>query len=55
MLDICEETKDFVHACKVIHARLEYQRLTHDDRELIEFSCIDLLSKLRPELRTASA
>ncbi len=55
MLDICEETKDFVHACETIHTRLVYERLTHDDRDLIEFTCLDLLSKLRPEFRTAHA
>ena len=54
MLNICEETKAFVYVCEAIHARLPSEGLTHDDRDLIEFSCIDLMSKLRPEFRTAS-
>ena len=53
MHDICEETKDFVHACETIHDRLSCEGLTHDDRAIIEFSCLDLMSKLRPEFRTA--
>jgi len=48
MLDICKETTNFVSACEAIHARLLHEQLTSDDRDLIEFSCIDLLSKLRP-------
>jgi hypothetical protein len=55
MHDISEETKDFVHVCESIHALLAYERLTHDDRDLIEFSCINLLTKLRPKFRTANA
>jgi hypothetical protein len=48
MLDICKETTDFVRACEAIHARLALRPLAPDDQNLIEFSCIDLLSQLRP-------
>ena len=49
MQDICEETKALVYFCEAIHDRLASERLTHDDRDLIEFSCLDLLSKLKPK------
>jgi hypothetical protein len=49
MVYICEETTNFVHACDAIHARLaDGGMFTTDERDLIEFSGIDLLSKLRP-------
>ena len=49
MLYICEETKDFVHACESLHALLDNgDTLTPGERDLIEISGIDLLSKLRP-------
>jgi hypothetical protein len=55
MPDICIETTNFIRACEALHTRLVHQRLTHDDRDIIEFGCVNLLTKLRPELRTASA
>ena len=55
MHDICEETKALVYVCEAIHDRLACQRLTNDDRDLIELSCISLLTKLRPEFRAANA
>ena len=55
MQNICEETKALVYVCEAIHNRLAYQRLTNDDRDLIELSCINLLTKLRPEFRTGNA
>lgn len=49
MLDICEETKEFVHACEALHALLDNGgTLAPDERDLIEISGVDLLSKLRP-------
>ena len=48
MLDICNETTDFVRACEALHARLALRPLAPDDQDLIEFSCIDLLGKLMP-------
>ena len=47
MLQICKETTDFVRACEAIHALLDTGgTLTTDDRDLIEFSGSELLSKL---------
>jgi hypothetical protein len=46
---ICEETTNFVRACEAIHALLaDGGMLTHDERDLIEFSSSELLSKLMP-------
>jgi hypothetical protein len=44
-----KEAKDFARACEALHERLARGPLPPDDRDLIEFSCIDLLSKLKPE------
>jgi hypothetical protein len=55
MHDICDETRALVYVCEAIHDRLASEQLTHDDRDLIEFSCINLLTKLRPEARTGNA
>jgi hypothetical protein len=55
MHDICEETMALVCVCDAIHDRLACQQLTKDDREVIELSCISLLTKLRPEFRAANA
>ena len=47
MINICEETTNFVRACEAINALLETGgTLTTDDRDLIEFSGSELLSKL---------
>jgi hypothetical protein len=46
---ICEETTNFVRACEAIHALLaDGGMLTPDERDLIEFSSSELLSKLMP-------
>jgi hypothetical protein len=47
MLDLGKETTEFVHLCETIHARLAQETLAREDRDLIEYSCIDLLSELR--------
>ena len=44
---IGKEAANFVRACEAIHVRLAEGLLACDDRDLIEFSCIDLLSKVR--------
>ena len=47
MIDFCKETSNFVRACEAIHALLATGgSLTPDDRDLIEFSGIELLSRL---------
>ena len=49
MINICEETTNFVRACEAIHALLDTGgTLTPDDRDLIAFSGSELLSKLTP-------
>ena len=45
---IGKEATNFVRACEAIHGRLAEGPLEPDDRDLIEFSGIELLSKLRP-------
>jgi len=44
---ILKETTDFVRACEALHARMEHEPLTPDERDLIEIGCLDLLSKLK--------
>jgi hypothetical protein len=49
MLEVCEETTNFVRACEAIHARLATgDILTPDDRDLIVFNGSELLSTLIP-------
>ena len=45
---IGKEATNFVRACEAIHSRLSEGPLAPDDRDLIEFSGIELLGKLRP-------
>jgi hypothetical protein len=47
MLTLGKEATDFVRACKAIHALLDRGgTLTSGDETLIEFSAIELLSKM---------
>lgn len=48
MEPIGTEATDFVRACEAIHALLAIGRLTSAERDLIEFSCSQLLVKLKP-------
>ena len=49
MLPTGDEATNFVSACEAIHALLARgDRLTPEDRALIEFSAIELLCKVRP-------
>lgn len=49
MIKICEETTKFVRTCEAIHAKLDTGgTLTPDDRDLIQLSGSELLSKLKP-------
>ena len=43
-----KEAESFVRACETIHALLAQGPLLCEDRDIIEFSAIELLSKLRP-------
>jgi len=47
MLDFVKETSEFLHVCETIHTRLAHEALAREDRDLIEYSCIDLLDKLK--------
>jgi|KBSMisStaDraftv2_1062788.scaffolds.fasta_scaffold1370518_1 hypothetical protein len=50
MITICRETTNFVRACEALHALLDTGgTLTTDDRDIIEFSGSELLSKVKPE------
>jgi hypothetical protein len=46
---IGQEATNFVRACEAIHGVLAVGMLAPEDRDLIEFSAIDLLSKLQPD------
>jgi len=49
MLEVCEETVNFVRACEAIHDRLaKGDILSPDDRNLIIFNGSELLSTLIP-------
>ncbi len=49
MEPIGKEATDFVRACEAIHGLLEMgPPLPPNDQDLIEFSCNELLEKLRP-------
>ncbi|HKO30694.1 MAG TPA: hypothetical protein VJU54_06125 [Nitrospiraceae bacterium] len=43
------EAANFVRACEAIHSLLAHGPLLPDDRDLIEWSAINLLSKLTPD------
>jgi hypothetical protein len=49
MISFCQEVQKFITACEAIHALLlRGGSLTPDERDVVEFSAIDLLSKVRP-------
>ena len=48
MVPIGKEATDFVRACEAIQGLLAIGPLAPTDHDLIEFSCNDLLSKMRP-------
>lgn len=49
-LSLSQETTDFVSACEALHTRLARSgTLTREEKDLIEFSAIDLLSKVKPK------
>jgi hypothetical protein len=52
MDSIGKEITDFVRTCEAIHALLATGPLAPNEQSLIEFSCNDLLNKMRPELRS---
>ena len=48
MLSYGKEAMDFVLACEAITALVAHEQLTPDDRTIIEFCAIDLLSRIKP-------
>ena len=49
MLMLSQETMDFLSACEALHQRLaQSDMLTGEEKDLIEFSAIDLLSNVKP-------
>jgi hypothetical protein len=46
---ISQETTDFISACEALHKRLAQDGpLTWEERDLIEFSALDLLNRVKP-------
>jgi hypothetical protein len=46
MPDFSIQTTEFVNLCETIHARLVHETLPAVDRDLIKYSCINLLNEL---------
>lgn len=48
-LPLSQETTDFISACEALHTRLARSgTLTRAEKDLIEFSAIELLGKVKP-------
>jgi hypothetical protein len=48
MISFCQEVQKFISACEAIQSLLvRGGSLTPDERNVVEFSAIDLLSKVR--------
>ena len=48
MFSYGKEAMDFIRACEAITALLAHGQLASQDRDIIEYSAIDLLSRMRP-------
>ena len=49
LLSISQETTDFISACEALHQRVAQGGiLTCEERDLIEFSALDLLNRVKP-------
>jgi hypothetical protein len=49
MISFCQEVQRFISACEAIHSLLlRGGSLTPDEREVVEYSAIDLLTRVRP-------
>ena len=49
MISFCQEVQTFISACEAIHSLLlRGGTLMPSEREVVEFSAIDLLSRVRP-------
>lgn len=48
-LMLSQETMDFISACEALHQRLAHKgMLTGEEKDLIEFSALDLLNNVKP-------
>jgi hypothetical protein len=48
-LTLSQETMDFISACEALHQRLALNgTLTAEEKDLIEFSALDLLNNVKP-------
>ena len=48
-LKLSQETIDFISACEALHQRLAHKgMLTGEEKDLIEFSALDLLNNVKP-------
>ncbi len=48
-LMLSQETMDFISACEALHQRLAHNgMLTREEKDLIEFSALDLLNNVKP-------
>ena len=48
-LMLSQETMDFISACEALHQRLAHNgTLTGEEKDLIEFSALDLLNNVKP-------
>ena len=48
-LTLSQETMDFISACEALHQRLAHNGLlTREEKDLIEFSALDLLDHVKP-------
>ncbi len=48
MISYGKEAMDFIHACESIKALVEHGMLGAEDRDIIEYSAIELLSLVKP-------
>lgn len=50
MIVFCQEVRKFVSACEAVHAKLaEGDTLTRDEKDVIELTAIELLSRIKPK------
>jgi hypothetical protein len=46
---LSQETMDFISACEALHQRLAHKgMLTGEEKDLIEFSALELLDHVKP-------
>lgn len=46
MMSYGKDAMDFIRACEALKALIVHDMLAPEDRDIIEFCCIELLSKL---------